>query len=62
MTKTAENGVCPPHHWEITTVRIDNTAYYHHRCVRCEAQKDVPAFAPAGPTPWRLSGKGKRTE
>ena len=46
---------CPPHHWEITTVRADGSAHYHHLCRRCAAQKDVPISTAVQAKPWRLS-------
>jgi hypothetical protein len=39
---TIERGACPPHHWQVTSRRIERTLYYHHRCVECAAEKDVP--------------------
>ena len=33
---------CPPHRWEVTSLRRDGALYYHHRCLRCAAEKDVP--------------------
>lgn len=49
--------LCPPHHWEVTTVRMDGTAFHHHRCLRCDAQKDIPIGIAGPATPWRISGK-----
>jgi hypothetical protein len=49
--------LCPPHHWEVTTVRADNTAFHHHRCIRCEAQKDVPIGITGNAGPWRINNK-----
>jgi len=36
---------CPPHYWEVTSVRIEGVCHYHHRCVKCQAEKDVPLSA-----------------
>ena len=32
---------CPPHHWEVTLLRLENGLNDHYRCVRCAAEKDV---------------------
>ena len=32
---------CPPHRWEVTSRRLEAALYYHHRCLRCAAEKDV---------------------
>ena len=37
-----EPWACPPHHWQVTSRRIDRTLYYHHHCLECGADKDVP--------------------
>ena len=36
---------CPPHHWQITTAELKSGSVYHHTCLRCEAQKDLPVYA-----------------
>jgi hypothetical protein len=41
-------GICPPHHWTVTVVRIGEGTYYHHACVRCDAQKDLPLHVVSG--------------
>lgn len=41
----AEQSLCPPHHWEVTSIRIDGVSHYHHRCLKCHAEKDVPLSA-----------------
>lgn len=48
MSETAESLACPPHYWEVTSVRIDGVCHYHHRCVRCNAEKNVPLSATGG--------------
>ncbi len=48
MADQLETAVCPPHHWEVTSVRIEGVSHYHHRCVRCAAEKDVPLSATTG--------------
>ncbi len=45
MSQTVQAPVCPPHHWEVTSVRIEGVCHYHHRCIKCEAEKDVPLSA-----------------
>jgi len=42
---------CPPHHWEVTSIRIEGVCHYHHRCKKCEVEKDVPLSA-STPTKW----------
>jgi hypothetical protein len=34
--------VCPPHHWEVTSIELDGWPHDHHRCLRCGAEKDRP--------------------
>ena len=36
-------GQCPPHHWQLTALEIDGVIHDHHKCMRCGAQKDLPA-------------------
>ncbi len=48
MPEQSQAAVCPPHYWEVTSVRIDGVSHYHHRCVRCAAEKDVPLSATTG--------------
>jgi hypothetical protein len=43
--------LCPPHHWEVTAIRIEGVCHYHHRCIKCQAEKDVPLSA-STPTKW----------
>lgn len=45
MPPVAQAIDCPPHHWEVTSVRIDGVCHYHHRCIKCQAEKDVPLSA-----------------
>ena len=51
MPDSSESYLCPPHYWEVTSVRIEGICHYHHRCVKCEAQKDVPLSA-TGTSKW----------
>jgi len=51
MPEGNQAQLCPPHHWEVTSIRIDGVSHYHHRCVRCEAQKDIP-FSATGTSKW----------
>jgi hypothetical protein len=46
-----ETPLCPPHYWEVTSVRIDGVCHYHHRCKKCSAEKDVPSTS-AGVSRW----------
>jgi len=41
MTSENAAGECPPHHWEITLLRLDKGLHDHYRCVRCAAEKDI---------------------
>ena len=34
--------LCPPHHWEVTSVDVDGWPHDHHRCLRCGAEKYRP--------------------
>lgn len=34
--------VCPPHRWLVSSVHVDGELHYHHTCLECGAQKDVP--------------------
>ncbi len=43
--------LCPPHYWEVTSIRIDGVSHYRHRCIKCEALKDIP-FTAAGNSKW----------
>jgi hypothetical protein len=46
-------------HWfEVTNIRIDGVAFYHHLCLRCAAQKDVPLDTLSG-NPWPKPGNAK---
>lgn len=51
MPQVTEIGVCPPHHWVITSVRVDGLSLFHHRCVKCMAEKDLPVTA-SSVNPW----------
>jgi hypothetical protein len=41
MTDQLAAGQCPPHHWEITLVRLEGGLHDHYKCQRCEMEKDV---------------------
>ena len=41
MTIELPANQCPPHHWEVTLLRLENGLNDHYRCVRCAAEKDV---------------------
>lgn len=45
---------CPPHHWQVTTDTAGGDAHYHHVCLRCAAQKDVPVYGQ--PERWARPG------
>jgi len=45
MSQMTQVLVCPPHHWEVTSVRIEGVCHYHHHCIKCQAEKDVPLSA-----------------
>jgi hypothetical protein len=51
MSDGDASGMCPPHHWEVTSIRIDGVSYYHHCCKKCNAEKDV-VFSASGATRW----------
>ena len=51
MIEIESRCCCPPHHWEVTSVRIDSVSYYHHRCKKCQTEKDIPLTA-SGTTKW----------
>ena len=54
MTEQNAATECPPHHWEITLVRLQAGLHDHYQCVRCAAQKDILR---GQPTAWsRRSG------
>ena len=59
---TDSKPLCPPHHWEITTVRSEGIAFYHHACLRCGAMKDVPLTSAQQPNTWRLRGSKPAAE
>jgi hypothetical protein len=42
MTNESGPAECPPHHWEITLVRLSGGLHDRHSCRRCGAEKDVP--------------------
>ena len=50
-------AVCPPHRWNVSGSRIDGALCYHHECVQCGAQKDVPVGAGFARR-WRTTGGG----
>lgn len=40
---------CPPHHWLVTTVRVELLgSVYHHRCIKCGQEKDLAVVQPGG--------------
>ena len=41
MTNETAAAGCPPHHWEITLVRLEAGLHDHYSCVRCGAEKDI---------------------
>ena len=42
----AEAGaVCPPHRWLVSSTHVEGQLLYHHACLECGAQKDVPHTA-----------------
>jgi hypothetical protein len=51
VSQVLEIALCPPHHWEVTSVRIEGVCHYHHHCVKCNAEKDVPLSA-TGSNKW----------
>ena len=51
MSETPDPTLCPPHYWEVTSVRIEGVCHYHHHCVKCNAEKDVPLSA-TGSNKW----------
>jgi hypothetical protein len=54
MTDERAATECPPHHWEITLVRLAAGLHDHYQCVRCSAEKDILR---GPPTSWsRRSG------
>ena len=44
-------SLCPPHHWEVTMIRIEGMSYYHHCCKKCRAEKDI-CYTATGATRW----------
>ena len=61
MTELANTVECPPHHWEVTSVRINGMVHYHHKCIRCAAEKDVP-LSTSSPSKWTSrSNKAKKS-
>jgi hypothetical protein len=51
MPESNQSSLCPPHYWEVTSTKIDGVSHYHHHCVKCAAEKDVP-FNAAGTSKW----------
>ncbi len=51
MADSEVSELCPPHHWEVTSIRIEGVSYYHHRCKKCRAEKDI-IFSATGATRW----------
>ncbi|MCL4460069.1 MAG: hypothetical protein M1136_02645 [Chloroflexi bacterium] len=47
MPERNPTDLCPPHYWEITSIRIDGICYYHHYCLKCHMEKDIPLAATA---------------
>ncbi len=45
MSEVMQSPLCPPHYWEVTSVRIEGVSHYHHRCVKCSEEKDIPLSA-----------------
>jgi len=45
MSEVKQPPLCPPHHWEVTSIRIEGVSHYHHRCIKCLAEKDIPLSA-----------------
>ncbi|HEY3082686.1 MAG TPA: hypothetical protein VGM69_22595 [Chloroflexota bacterium] len=37
-----DQAICPPHHWEITSIDVDGWPHDHHLCLRCGAEKNRP--------------------
>jgi hypothetical protein len=60
MPPTTQQALCPPHHWEVTSVRIDGICHYHHACMKCGAQKDVPLSATSSNKWVSRSSKAKK--
>lgn len=58
--ESTQSSVCPPHHWTVTNVRIDNVGYYHHHCQRCDAQKDIPIIDYTTGKAWKLNSTIKK--
>ena len=56
MTDDSAASECPPHHWEITLVRLENGLNDHYSCVRCGGEKDVPR---GQPTAWTRKPVGR---
>ena len=55
MNENVATG-CPPHHWEITLVRLQAGLHDHYRCVRCSAEKNVLRRQA---TAWSRKGGGR---
>jgi hypothetical protein len=45
MSDVKEPILCPPHYWEVTSIRIEGISHYHHFCIKCQAEKDIPFTA-----------------
>jgi hypothetical protein len=60
MPPTTQQALCPPHHWEVTSVRIDGICHYHHHCMKCGDQKDVPLSATSSNKWVSRSSKAKK--
>jgi hypothetical protein len=59
MTNEIAATACPPHHWEVTLLHLQNGLHDHYRCLRCAAEKDVPRGQTS--TSWRpTSGRPRR--
>jgi hypothetical protein len=59
MTNETAATACPPHHWEVTLLRLSAGLHDHYRCLRCAAEKSVPR--PQAGSHWRPSpGRPRR--
>jgi hypothetical protein len=38
-------AACPPHRWLVSSTLVEGELHYHHTCLQCGAQKDVPHTA-----------------
>jgi hypothetical protein len=56
VTNDSAASECPPHHWEITLVRLETGLNDHYSCVRCGTEKDVQREQP---TAWTRKPGGR---